>query len=98
MTASSTSPIHSRDVATPDGARPTRATAVTNSASQAAYIRTTAAGRGLDRVHVVVADIAEFTTAQRFDRVVSVEMLEHVRNCRALFERIAGWLSERGVA
>lgn len=71
-------------------------TAVTNSASQAAYVRRRAAERGLEKVVVVVADIAQFTTERSFDRVVSVEMLEHVRNYRELFRRIAGWLKPEG--
>jgi cyclopropane-fatty-acyl-phospholipid synthase len=73
-----------------------RITAVTNSSSQAALIRDVAAERGFAGVHVVVADIAEFTTEQKFDRVVTVEMLEHVRNYRELFRRIAGWLKPDG--
>jgi cyclopropane-fatty-acyl-phospholipid synthase len=71
-------------------------TAVTNSASQAAFIRNRASERGLVGVDVVVADIAEFATEQQFDRVVAVEMLEHVRNYRELFERIADWLKPGG--
>ena len=38
----------------------------------------------------------EFDAGERFDRVVSVEMFEHMRNYRVLFERIRGWLAPRG--
>lgn len=73
-----------------------RITAVTNSNSQAAFINRHAADRGLTGIEVIVADIAAFQTDDRFDRVVSVEMLEHVRNYRELFRRVAGWLQPNG--
>ena len=38
----------------------------------------------------------DFATAKRFDRVVSVEMFEHMRNYRALFGRVADWLKPGG--
>ena len=71
-------------------------TAVTNSNSQAAFINRRAADRGLTGIEVIVADIAAFRTDDRFDRVVSIEMLEHVRNYRELFRRVAGWLQPDG--
>jgi cyclopropane-fatty-acyl-phospholipid synthase len=73
-------------------------TAVTNSTRQAAFIQERAAARGLTGIHIEVADIARFSTEARFDRLVSVEMLEHVRNYRELFARIAGWLEPDGRA
>jgi cyclopropane-fatty-acyl-phospholipid synthase len=58
-------------------------TAVSNSASQRAHIEAAAAAKGLANVTVVTADINAFEGAGReFDRVVSIEMMEHVR-CRA---------------
>jgi len=72
--------------------------AVTNSTSQATYINLCAAERGLDGIEVRVADIADFSTELRFDRVVTVEMLEHVRNYREVFRRMAGWLKPDGLA
>ena len=74
-----------------------RITAVSNSASQRAFILQRARDRGLeDRIEVLTADINEFATDRKFDRVVSVEMMEHVRNHRQLFDRIADWLTEDG--
>lgn len=73
-----------------------RIVAVTNSNSQASFINRRAAEQGLSGIEVKVADIATFQTDVRFDRVVSVEMLEHVRNYRELFRRIAGWLEPAG--
>jgi cyclopropane-fatty-acyl-phospholipid synthase len=71
---------------------------VSNSRLQRAFIETRAAARGLGNVEVQSADINRFGTDQRFDRVVSIEMMEHVRNHRALFERIARWLAPGGSA
>ena len=47
-------------------------------------------------VEVVTADANDFEPGRRFDRVLSVEMLEHMRNYEALLARIAGWLEPDG--
>ncbi len=73
-----------------------RITALSNSASQRAFILARAARIGLANLEVVTADIADFDTTDRFDRVVSVEMFEHVRNHARLMRRIAGWLEPGG--
>jgi len=73
-----------------------RITAVSNSASQRQWIEKLAAQRGLTNLKVVTADMNEFATGERFDRVVSVEMFEHMRNWRELFGRVAGWLKPGG--
>lgn len=71
-------------------------TAVSNSSSQGAYITEKAESLGLDNVEVTTADMNEFNTKETFDRVVSVEMFEHMRNYRELFSRINQWLSPQG--
>ena len=71
-------------------------TAVSNSATQRAHIMAQARARGLSNLSVVTADMNDFRTDQRFDRVVSVEMFEHMSNWRALFARVRGWLKEDG--
>jgi len=73
-----------------------RVTAVSNSASQRQFIRGQALERSLTNVEVITADANVFATDQRFDRVVSVEMFEHMRNYATLMERIAGWLEPGG--
>ena len=73
-----------------------RVTAVSNSASQGAFIRSRAAALGLANLEVVTADMNRFAAAGRFDRVVSVEMFEHMRNWPALLARIGGWLEPDG--
>lgn len=59
--------------------------ALSNSRTQREYIEGQAASRGLTNLTVVTADMKDFTTDRRFDRVVSVEMFEHMRNYRLLF-------------
>ena len=71
-------------------------TSVSNSHSQREYILGRARNRSLDNLKVITADINGFTTDSTFDRVVSVEMFEHVRNHRELFKRINGWLKPEG--
>lgn len=70
--------------------------AVSNSHSQAVRIKQIAADHDLPNVEVVTSDINEFEPGRRFDRVVSIEMLEHVRNHRTLFERVARWVEPDG--
>ncbi|MGH3115208.1 MAG: SAM-dependent methyltransferase [Gaiellaceae bacterium] len=74
-----------------------RVLAVSNSRTQRAFVEEEARRRGVEgRVEVVTADVNGFDTPRRFDRVVSVEMLEHARNYEALFARIASWLEPGG--
>ncbi|MDG2529410.1 SAM-dependent methyltransferase [Caulobacter endophyticus] len=72
-------------------------TAVSNSTSQRAFIQARAAERGLSNLSVVTADMNVFDTARRFDRVVSVEMFEHMTNWRALLSRVRTWLKPDGL-
>ena len=70
--------------------------AVSNSRSQRAYIEAEAARRSLGNLRVITCDMNDFATEERFDRAISVEMFEHMRNHRKLFERIHGWLTPGG--
>lgn len=75
-----------------------RITAVSNSHSQRTYIETMAKERDLRNVEVLTCDMNAFDTARgAFDRVVSVEMFEHMRNWPLLFERIHRWLRPGGL-
>jgi cyclopropane-fatty-acyl-phospholipid synthase len=67
-------------------------TAVSNSSSQKTYIDSVAKAEGLSNLLVITADVNAFSTDQRFDRVVTVEMLEHVRNYAQLLQRISTWM------
>lgn len=72
-------------------------TSVSNSSSQKAYIDMQAASRGLSNLHVITADMNDFNTEGQFDRVMSIEMFEHMRNYGVLFERISRWLRDDGL-
>ncbi|NDJ34852.1 MAG: class I SAM-dependent methyltransferase [Chloroflexi bacterium] len=74
-----------------------RITAVSNAASQRDYIRRKAAERGLDNIDVITADAASLELEVEFDRVVSVEMFEHMKNVGALLERIAAMMRPGGL-
>lgn len=73
-----------------------RITAVSNSASQKAHIEATASLKGLKNLNIITCDMNNFSIDKSFDRVVSVEMFEHMGNYRLLFERIATWLKNDG--
>ena len=71
-------------------------TAVSNSQSQRAHIEAEAARRGLGNVRIITCDMNVFDIENRFERVVSVEMFEHMRNWPEMFRRVAGWLKPGG--
>ena len=73
-----------------------RITAVSNSHPQREFIVRTCRERGFANVGVITADMLDFSPDGRYDRIVSVEMFEHMRNYRELFRRIAGWLTDDG--
>lgn len=73
-----------------------RITAVSNSNSQREFIMQRAGERGLENLRVVTADMNAFETEDRFDRCVSIEMFEHMRNWTELFRRVAEWLKDDG--
>ncbi len=74
----------------------TTVVAVSNSSLQREHIETEARRLGVDGLTVQTADMNVFDTGERFDRVISVEMLEHMRNYGALFEKVASWLEPGG--
>ncbi len=73
-----------------------RVLAVSNSQSQRRYVERLRLQRGLNNLEVVAADVGDLAPDRPFDRVVSVEMFEHVRNHRALMRRVADWLTPGG--
>ena len=73
-----------------------RILAVSNSRSQREHIEAEARRRGLANVGVITADMNDFTSGVAFDRVVSVEMFEHMRNWESLFARVHDWLLPGG--
>jgi cyclopropane-fatty-acyl-phospholipid synthase len=73
-----------------------RITAVSNSRAQGAHVRATARARRLANLEVLTAEVSRLAPEGRFDRIVSVEMLEHVRNWPELFRRLGAWLAPGG--
>jgi cyclopropane-fatty-acyl-phospholipid synthase len=74
-----------------------RICAVSNSVPQREYIEAQCARRGLSNVSVQTCDVNRLALpAARFDRCVSIEMFEHMRNYETLLARIAAWLRPQG--
>ena len=74
-----------------------RITGVSNSATQKAHIDAEAARRGLSNVRILTVDMNIFEAGDAgFDRVVSVEMFEHMKNYQLLMAKVARWLRPGG--
>lgn len=73
-----------------------RILAVSNSSLQRAYIEQTVAQKKLHNVMVQTHDINNFRPRRQFDRIISVEMFEHLRNYGELLFRISNWLKPEG--
>lgn len=71
-------------------------TGVSNSEAQRAFIEARAATLGLQNLTIITADINDFETPARFDRILSVEMFEHMSNYEALLGRVCQWLAPAG--
>lgn len=71
-------------------------TAVSNSSSQADFIRSKAAKRKLSNITVITQDINSVSLSDSFDRIVSVEMFEHMRNYKELLEKVNSFMKENG--
>ncbi len=73
-----------------------RITAVSNSHGQREHIEKLAAAQGSTNLRVITCDMNDFQADARFDRVVSVEMFEHMSNWEALLGKVKGWLKPDG--
>jgi len=71
-------------------------TAVSNSASQREFIQKQMLKRGIENVEIITSDVNQLQLDHRFDRVVSIEMFEHMRNYQRLMNNIAQWLRPGG--
>ena len=71
-------------------------TSVSNSESQKEYIYKECETRGITNLEVITADMNVFQTEKKFDRVVSVEMFEHMKNYDILLNKISNWLKDNG--
>ena len=71
---------------------------VSNSHGQREHIEAVAGERGFDNLVITTADVNAFEPGERFDRVVSIEMFEHMRNWAELLRRVSTWLQDDGKA
>ncbi|MEO8760460.1 MAG: cyclopropane-fatty-acyl-phospholipid synthase family protein [Bacteroidia bacterium] len=71
-------------------------TVVSNSRTQKIYIDEQAKQRGITNLTVITADINVFTIDKTFDRIVSVEMFEHMRNYKMLMQKVSSFLKAEG--
>jgi cyclopropane-fatty-acyl-phospholipid synthase len=69
---------------------------VSNSKSQREFILAEAERRDIRNIEVEVCDMNDFEAAATYDRIVSIEMFEHMRNYEELFRRINSWLAPDG--
>lgn len=72
-----------------------RIVSISNSQSQRAYIDSECELRGITNLRVKTCNVATLALDERFDRIVSVEMFEHMRNYAALFSMMASWLKPK---
>ena len=71
-------------------------TAVSNSNDQRQFIEKKCQKLKIKNIKVITADMNDFSIDKEFDRVVSIEMFEHMRNYDKLLKRVGGWLKEDG--
>ncbi len=71
-------------------------TAVSNSKDQRNFIQQKNDKLNLQNIKVFTADMNDFSTDEKFDRIISIEMFEHMRNYDELLKRIDGWLKQNG--
>jgi cyclopropane-fatty-acyl-phospholipid synthase len=69
---------------------------VSNSRTQKQYIDDQAKQRGITNLTVITADMNTFSIDEQFDRIVSVEMFEHMRNYQLLMQKVASFLKTDG--
>ncbi|CAG8484759.1 4677_t:CDS:2 [Funneliformis caledonium] len=74
-------------------------TALSNSNTQRQYIESIAQQKGFKNLKVITADIKEFEfeTLTQFDRIMSIEMFEHMKNYEFLFTKISKWIKSKGL-
>lgn len=70
--------------------------AVSNSSTQKSYIDEQARKRNIKNLQIITQDMNDFDTSETFDRIVSVEMFEHLKNYREMFQRISRWMQPSG--
>jgi len=72
-------------------------TSVSNSATQKAFIDSLAKKKKLTNIKVITKDMNDFNVKEKYDRIVSIEMLEHMKNYESLFRKISSFLKPKGL-
>ena len=73
-----------------------RFVSISNSRTQKIFIDGEAKKRGITNLEIRTMDMNDFSVSEKFDRAVSVEMFEHMRNYQELLKRINGCLKDGG--
>lgn len=71
-------------------------TAISNSKTQREYILKQASFLGLRNINIITTDINLFSTSHQYDRIISIEMFEHIRNYDVIFNSMKNWLKDDG--
>ncbi|KAH7523850.1 (S)-coclaurine N-methyltransferase [Ziziphus jujuba] len=71
-----------------------RVTGVCNSTTQKAFIDEQCRDLKLQNVEIIVADISTFEMEATYDRLISIEMFEHMKNYKDLLKKISGWMKQ----
>ena len=71
-------------------------TSVSNSNDQITYIQSEAHKRGLSNINALKMDVNNLQLDQKFDRIISIEMFEHLRNYKLIFNSIYHLLKSNG--
>ncbi|WVZ79649.1 hypothetical protein U9M48_027204 [Paspalum notatum var. saurae] len=69
-------------------------TGICNSTTQKAFIEEQCRENELSNVEIIVADISKFEMERSFDRIISIEMFEHMKNYKSLLKKISTWMKE----
>lgn len=70
--------------------------AITNSLIQKKYIEQQVKQKGLSNIKLVLNNINNYDTSEKFDRIISIEMLEHLRNYQKLFAKLNFFVKDQG--
>ena len=71
-------------------------TGVSNSNSQREHILNRAQQAGLSNIVIITSDVNQLALNDKFDRCISIEMFEHMRNYQSLLQHINSWLKPSG--
>lgn len=73
-----------------------RITGISNSRTQREFIMKRAKQMGLKNLQILTADMVDFNAPGTYDRIMSVEMFEHMKNYQELLRRVSTWLRPGG--